>query len=421
MVKYRPRIIDDEIRKELDAIGAVVIEGPKWCGKTTTASTIAKSKMFLLDPETGAENRLLAETSPALALKGDNPRLIDEWQVVPSLWDAVRGSVDARGETGLYLLTRSTSVDRDKMQHSGAGRISTIKMGTMSLYESGDSTGEVSLSDLFDGAKEIYGHTDKGVEDVAYLVVRGGWPKSIGKSEDAAFRAVRAYCKRIVESDIAELEDKRRDPDRAKEILQSLSKAVSEPLVKRNIIKDIEAHGKTTVTEKTLDDYLKAFRRMYLLDEVHAWNPNLRSKASTRTTDIVHLCDPAVAASFMGASSKSLLSDLGTLGLLFESMVVRDLRAYTQRMGGEIYHYRDSDGLEADAVVHLNDGRWGVVEVRLGSNRVDEGADSLLKLSEKVDTKGMGKPSFLAVVTATKTAFTRPDGVHVIPLACLRD
>jgi predicted AAA+ superfamily ATPase len=340
--------------------------------------------------------------------------------MAPDLWDAVRYSVDRRSEEGLYILTGSTVVDESKISHSGAGRIKRMKMSTMSLYESGDSTGDVSLSDMFSG-KETSGRSPLTIDDVAALIVRGGWPKTIGKGPIIAHEQIKGYCETILESDVRTVDGVDRDSHKMRQIIRSISRNISTSASDATILADIAEKDKTSIHINTLRAYEKALRTIYVIDDLPAWTPRLRSKATIRTSDTRHLTDPAIAAYFLGASVKDLLTDPNTFGLLFESLVIRDLRAYVNSSGGEVFHYRDSDGLEADAIVHLHDGRWGAVEVKLGAGMIDDAADNLLKIKNKVKSETMGAPSFLAVITGTEYAYTREDGIHVIPIGCLKN
>lgn len=417
MREYMPRLVDNEIKMLMGAFGAVEIAGPKWCGKTTTAERICKSTLHMQDPDTRGRNLELASLKPSELLKGENPRLIGEWQAAPQLWDAVRIDVDRRGETGLYVMTRSSSADRTEMMHSGIGRIGSVRMRTLSMSEMTLSTGTVTLKGLFNG-EESEGRSPIGLEDVARLIVRGGWPASAGKSDSSAATQVSGYCERIVESDIDDMETKRRDPKKIRALLRSLSENTSAPLSPKAILADMESDG-MRISENTLHSYLGFLRGIHVLDELPSWSPPLRTKTAIRTKAIIHLCDPSIAACFLSASEEGLMSDPDTFGRLFKSLAARDLRVYAQSMEGSVYHYRDGAGLVADSVVHLKDRRWGAVEMRLGHNGVEAGAKSLLKLKGKVDTDRIGKPSFLAVITADGTAYTRGDGVHVVPIGCL--
>ncbi|MCL2148514.1 MAG: DUF4143 domain-containing protein [Methanomassiliicoccaceae archaeon] len=419
--EYVHRHIDKELPECLNVSGAVLIVGPKWCGKTTTAKQYAKSILDLKDEQQLKNNLLLAETQIYLLLKGDNPRLIDEWQVIPRLWDAVRHEVDERNETGLFILTGSTTVDNSQIRHSGAGRIYRLKMGTMSLYEQGLSTGEVSLGNLFKGTTEVSGYSRLDYSDLAKAVVRGGWPASLGKTVDQASRQMSGYCAAITESDISTVDGKQRDSVKSELILRSLSRGLSSPVNNSAVETDISKQSGISVHRNTVSDYIGALEKIYVVDDLPAWCPNLRSGTAIRTTATRHFADPAIAAHFLDASPEDLEYDPRTFGLLFESMAVRDIRAYAQALGGRVHHYRDGDGLEADAIVHLHNGRWGAFEVKLGAGSIEKAAESLKKLRGKVDTEREHPPSFLAILTGTDYAYKRADGVFVIPLGCLKD
>lgn len=420
MKEYRPRLIDAELDECLEAFGAVQIVGPKWCGKTTTASRKSRSTLYMQDPVTRDRNLALAKVNINQILAGSRPRLIDEWQVVPEIWDAVRFSVDREGGVGMYILTGSVSMELPEGSHTGTGRIHRLRMNTMSLFESDDSNGEVSLEALFNGARTISGESSSALEDVARCLVRGGWPQSLGKSEKTSTRIIDGYCEGLVENDTHEFDGVSRDPFRMRAVLRSISRMVSSPLNKQTIICDVPSSG-SSISMPTLDDYMRALRAIHVLDTLPAWNPNLRSRTAIRTTDTVHLCDPAIACHFLNVSVTDLMNDPNTFGLLFESLVVRDLRIYASSLGGDVFHYRDRNGLEADAVIHLRDGRWAAVEVKLSDAWVEDGAASLRALRSKTLAGGVHEPAFLAVVVPTGYAYTRPDGVHVIPIGCLRD
>lgn len=419
MQNYYSRLIDPILIDELKAFGAIVLTGPKWCGKTTTATKLSKSILYMQDPDNQESYQQLAAIRPSLLLKGEHPRLIDEWQMAPQLWDAVRHDIDLQGEDGLYILTGSTSVDESRIKHSGAGRISRLVMYTMSLFESKDSNGAVSLKQLFENPVDISAQCSLKIDDYARLITRGGWPKSLGANEDIAIRQVAGYCDAIVRSDIKTVDGVQRDEEKARAILRSYARHVSTQAAGTTILKDIQPNH-LVLHINTLDDYLNALRRLYVISEIPAWSPKLRSKTAIRTSNTRHFIDPAIAAHFLKARAADLLFDFNTFGLLFESMVIRDLRVYVQCLNGGVSQYRDKDGLEADAIIHLDDGRWAALEVKLGSTMVDEAACNLLKLSNKIDTNRMNKPSFLMVVTATEYAYQREDGVYVVPLGCLK-
>lgn len=418
MKSYLPRLADKELKRGLDAFGAVLIEGPKWCGKTTTAEQAAKSVLYLQDDDMREQYEQMLRVKPSSLLEGKKPRLIDEWQMAPKLWDSVRFSIDRQSENGMYILTGSTSVDNSSIEHSGAGRIKRMKMGTMSLFESGDSTAEVKLSDMFED-RDISGYSDVSVEKMAELLVRGGWPKTIGEDIITAYEHMDGYCRTILESDISTVDRVNRDSTRMAKIMRSLSRNISTQAPDTTIAADLNEKENDKAHINTVRDYINALKKLHIVDDLQAWNPKLRSKAAVRTSDTRHFCDPAIAAYFLGASPRNLMNDLRTYGCLFESLVVRDLRTYVRGIGGDVYHYRDSDGLESDAVLHLRDGRWGAAEVKLGAGMIDEAAENLKKLENKVDS--LDSPSFLAVITCTNYAFRRDDGVYVVPICCLRD
>lgn len=419
MEQYLPRLVDQLLKKQLEAFGAVLITGPKWCGKTTTAFNQSKSSLFLQNPDEREQNLRLADIKPSLLLKGDNPRLIDEWQDAPQLWDSVRFSVDQRGEVGLYILTGSTSVDDSLIAHSGTGRISRLKMRTMSLFESGDSSGEVSFSDLITG-KEIVSKSKHSIEDIAKLIVGGGWPASVNKSLEIKQRQIEGYCKAIVNTEISTSDGISRDSEKVWQVLRSYSRHISTQVTIQTITNDIIKNF-DSINRKTVAEYLEALRKIFVIEDLKAWSPKLRSKTVISTSSTRHFVDPAIAAYFLDANPIDLLNDLETMGLLFESLVIRDLRIYAESIGGKLYHYRDHNGQEADAILHLKNGKWGAFEVKLGNRATEEGAKNLKKLAEKIDVDAMNPPSFLAVITGTGYAYKREDGVYVIPIGCLRN
>lgn len=419
MEKYRPRYADIELRRGLEAFGAVLIEGPKWCGKTTTAEQAAKSVLYLQDEDKRNEYQEMLKVRPSRLLEGKKPRLIDEWQMAPKLWDSIRFSVDKESKEGLYILTGSTVVDDSVITHSGAGRIKRMRMSTMSLFESGDSTGEVSLTDLFE-KKGVSGKSNLSIDDIAGLIVRGGWPKTIGKDPDIVYEQIEGYCQTILRSDVKTVDGIERDENRVRMVMRSLSRNLSMSVPNTKIKADLEEKDNVSIHINTIRDYLNVLDKLFVTDNLPAWNPKLRSKTSVRTSDTRHFCDPAIAAYFLDASPENLMDDLRTFGLLFESLVVRDLRAYAGAIGGTVRHYRDGDGLELDAIVHLRDGRWGAIEVKLGAGMVEEAVANLNRLTDKVEPNAVGKPSFMAVVTGTEYAYRRDDGVYVIPIGCLK-
>lgn len=417
MSSYRKRYADIELSNALEAFGAVAVEGPRGCGKTTTAEQASKSVLYLQDPNRRSEYTTTLKVKPSCLLEGENPRLIDEWQTATELWDAVRFTVDKRKEKGLFILTGSTCMDESKIQHSGAGRITRMHMGTLSLTESGDSTCEVSFEDLVE-QKEVYGRSHLTIEDLAKIIVHGGWPESIGKDESVVKEHMDGYCNTLLHSDIISVDGKKRNPDTMKALLRSFSRNISSETTDTKLVADIFEKDNCSVHPNTVKDYLGALRKLFVVEDLPAWSPKVRSKTTVRTSNTRHLCDPALACWFLGASWKTLMNDFNTYGLLFESLAVRDLRVYASVMGGRIYHYRDSNGLECDAVMVFPDGSWGAMEIKLGSGMVEEAAYSLLKLKNIIDPE-RHTLKFLAVITGTEFAYRRDDGVYVVPLGCL--
>lgn len=421
MVDYRPRIADRMLADLLLARGAVLVEGPKWCGKTTTAAQQAASVLDMADPASRAQNLALAELEPDAVLAGARPRLIDEWQVAPGLWDAVRHEVDQRSATGQFILTGSSvPPSSEAIVHSGVGRIARLRMRPMSLAESGDSSGAVSLGALFAGQRVGGAAASASLRKIAGVLCRGGWPQSVDSDERVGLIQARAYVDEVVESDISRVDGVRRDPESARRLMRSYARMTASQARTTQIVADVEGGGGGP-SDKTVRAYLTALEQIFVIEDLPAWNPNLRSKAAVRSTATRHFVDPSIAAASLGAGPDGLMKDLESFGLLFESMCVRDLRVYADALDGKVWHYRDSTGLEADAVVTLRDGRYGLVEVKLGGQRlVEEGAASLVRLSQLLDTSRMPAPSFLMVLTATGTmAYTRPDGVAVVPISTL--
>jgi predicted AAA+ superfamily ATPase len=420
MPKYLPRILDTILKHSLDASGAVLIEGPKWCGKTSTANHIAKSTLYMQDPDMNASYLKAADIKPSLLLQGNVPRLLDEWQVAPVLWDAVRFEVDKRNKTGQFILTGS-SVPKDNVtSHTGTGRISRLLMRTMSLYESKDSNGSVSLESLFNGINDIASFSNLTIENIAYLITRGGWPASIKtSSEKIALKQISNYVESVINQDISKVDGIEKNPNRVRQLLKSLSRNISTMATMKTIKNDM-AENEMTLSEKTISQYLNALRRIYVIEDLPAWTPSLRSKTSIRTSAKRHFVDPSIATAVLRLNNNTLLHDFETFGLLFESLCIRDLRIYAQSLDGEVYHYHDKNGLEADGIIWLHDGRWAAVEVKMGSKEIENAAKNLIKLAKNIDTKKMQKPSFLMILTGTELAYKRNDGVYVIPLGCLK-
>ncbi len=403
-------------------MGAVEVQGPKWCGKTETAKQIAESTLFLQDPDTYERNMAAAETMPSLLLRGEKPRLIDEWQEAPQLWDAVRFSIDQNGEAGQFILTGSAVPSKKKPRHTGTGRFGFLRMRPMSLFESKESTGEVSLSSLFGGA-EAAGVSRMSLEDTAYATARGGWPRAVVLGREGRRREslsiVKEYVSAVCDKDISRVDDVSRNPDKARMLLRAYARSSAAQVPNATLQQDMEKSGQE-LSAPTLAEYLGALKQIFVTDELHAWSPKLRSKSAIRTSPTRHFVDPSIAVAALGASPDSLLDDIPTFGLVFESLCARDLRIYVERLGGAAYHYRDNTGLEVDLILVLDTGDWAAVEIKLGDARVEDGARSLQAFASRVDQEHMRPPAFLAVVTAGTYAYTRDDGVHVIAIGCMK-
>ena len=420
--EYLKRTADRMLQERLAASGAVLIEGPKWCGKTRTALENSKSHLFMQDPDRAVSYLKAADIKPSLLLQGETPRLLDEWQTAPVLWDAVRFMVDQRGKPGQFILTGSAVPKDNVVQHTGTGRISRLMMRPMSLYESLESNGSVSLRALFDGQAEIDNFSTLTIEQIAFAIVRGGWPASIGESEDIALRHAIDYVEAVINADVSRVDGIEKNPVRVRALLRSLSRNISTLATIRTIRADIAlGDADESISEKTISQYLGALDRIFVTENLPAWNPALRSKSAIRTSPKRLFVDPSIAAAVMRLTPSRLLDDFNYFGFLFESLCDRDLRIYAEAIDGQVFHYRDGSGLEADAVIALNDGRWAAVEVKLGSKEIDEAAGHLLKLKDKVNTEKMREPSFLMILTGTEIAYRREDGVYVVPLGCLKD
>lgn len=424
MAEYRKRIADSILQEKLESKGAVLIEGPKWCGKTTTAVQKAASILRMDNPTDREQNMQLAKLNPLRLLRGEVPRLIDEWQLAPSLWDTVRYEVDQRGLMGQFILTGSAvPPDTDEISHSGTGRFTWLLMRPMTLYESGESSGEVSLKALFDGSRPVDGENALDIGRLAFLICRGGWPQAVDLGEKAALRQAFDYYDAVVKSDINRVDGISKNPDRVKRIMRSFARNQGTQVAATVIANDILANDTSEVNEDTVHSYLNALRKIFVVEDMQAWNPNLRSKAAIRTTDTRYYVDPSIAVASLAVGPEDLLGDLRTFGLLFETLCVRDLRVFAESLDGAVYHYRDSSGLECDAVVHLRNGMYGLVEIKLGGeDLIEEGAKSLLKLRKVLDTEKMREPSFLMVLVGVgKYAYERDDGVLVVPAGCLKN
>ena len=422
MKNYLPRITDKLLDERLKAKGAILIEGPKWCGKTTSAKEFAKSFIAMDEPDKTKQYKQMAELNPSALLEGETPRLVDEWQLAPNLWNAVRYEVDKRDDFGQFILTGSAvPAEFDASMHSGTGRISRLYMRTMSLYESKDSDGAVSLSNLFDD-KEISCTNHKTLDDIAFLICRGGWPISIKLEGKASLFQAIDYFDSVVKNDISRVDSVKRDIEKAKSLLRSYARHVGSQAPLETIRKDMLANQADTFDQVTLYSYIDALKKIFVIEDAPAWNPNIRSKTAIRSTDTRYFIDPSIATAALGIGPKDLIHDLNTMGFLFENLAVRDLRIYSELLDGNVYHYRDKSGLECDAVIHLRNGSYGLVEIKLGGDKlIEEGAETLKTLSDLIDTNSMKKPSFMMVLCAQAPfAYKRNDGVYVVPITSLR-
>ena len=437
MSEYLKRIADQMLTDKLESSGAVLIEGPKYCGKTTLAKQQAKSVLSMADPNTLSQNLAIARTNISRLLAGETPRLIDEWQIAPQFWDAVRNEVDNRDDDGQFMLTGSAvpgkarkddsgnSIGDEQIFHTGTGRISRLKLRTMSLWESGDSTGDVSLGNLFVNADKIDGVSHIDLDRLAYLTCRGGWPKAVlKKTTKAALAQAFNYFDSVVSNDIKRVDDIDRDEELSKRIMRSYARNQGSQATAGTILADIRNNGDEQMSDGTVYSYIKALKEIFVIEDSVAWNPNLRSKTAIRTSDTRYFIDPSIATASLGLGPNDLINDMETFGLIFETLAVRDLRVYADALDGKVYHYRDKNNLECDAVVHLRNGSYGLVEIKIGgADLINAGAKSLKDLSDKIDTTRMKKPSFLMVLTGIGDyAYKRPeDGVLVVPVGCLKD
>ncbi|MCR4954948.1 MAG: DUF4143 domain-containing protein [Treponema sp.] len=424
MSEYRNRIVDTILNDKLEAKGAVLIEGPKWCGKTTTAEQKAASILHMDNPTEKEQNLTLAKINPLRLLKGETPRLIDEWQLAPTLWDTIRYEVDQRSKMGQFILTDSAvPPDTKEITHSGTGRFSWLMMRPMSLFESGDSSGEVSLKELFSGNLDIDGENPNDIEKLAFLICRGGWPGSIDLKEKAALQQAFDYFDGVVKSDINRADGNNKNEERVKRIMRSFARNQGSQVANTVIANDILANDSSSINEDTVHTYIESLKKIFVIEDMCAWNPNLRSKSAIRTSDTRYYVDPSIAVASLGIGPEDLLNDLNTYGLFFETLCVRDLRVFAESLDGSVYHYKDNTGLECDAVIHLRNGKYGLIEIKLGSDTlINEGAANLKKLAEKIDTTKMKTPSFLMVLTGVgQYAYKREDGVLVVPAGCLRN
>ncbi len=422
--EYKPRIADQLLARKLAGKGAVLLEGAKWCGKTTTAEQIAKSVVYMSETGKTQQNLQLAQMNPKLLLRGERPRLIDEWQVAPQLWDAIRFESDHSEGLGLFILTGSSvPADMSQVMHSGTGRFGWLKMRPMSVWESGESTGEVSIRDLFEGKEGLGGVSRLDLERVAFIACRGGWPLAVSMPDDVALDQAFDYLTAVEQRDIQAADGVARDPSKVHRLLRAYARHQGAQVSNATLRADLVNNEGESLDEDTIASYLRALKSIFVVEDVEAWNPNLRSKTAIRASDTRYFTDPSIATAALGLGPNDLIADLETFGLIFETLCMRDLRVFAEALSGAVYHYRDKNGLECDAVIHLRNGAYGLIEIKLGGDKlIEEGATTLSTLSAKLDTTKMKKPSFLMVLTATgQYAFRRPDGVYVVPIGCLKD
>jgi len=423
-MKYLERIGDELLKRKLRSSAAVLIEGPKWCGKTSMGAQLAKSIIYIQDPDKRAMYRKMADTQPSLLLEGETPHMLDEWQTIPVLWDAVRFAADQRQAMNQFILTGSaTPLDADEnseMEHTGTGRIARLRMRPMSLWESKESRGQVSLKALFDGTQEMgLFENPLTIKDLAYVMCRGGWPGTIGMDKEDALDVAVNLVDELVNTDVNRVDKTEKNPDRVRAVLRSYARNISTMTAAKTIMADVKAND-SSISDKTLANYLTALRRLFIVEDAKAWQPSLRSKTGIRTSDKRHFVDTSIATAVLELYPTSVLEDFNLFGFLFEDFCLRDIRVYTEPLRGTVYHYHDNSNLESDLIIRLHDGRWAAVEVKTGSKEIEDAAKNLITLSKTVDTSKIGEPSFLMVLTAGQYAYRREDGVYVIPIGCLK-
>ncbi|HPX84294.1 MAG TPA: DUF4143 domain-containing protein [Bacilli bacterium] len=416
---YRHRLLEKTLKDYLDTFKAVALLGPKFCGKTTLAEQFAKSSIYL-DPLNKNDYKTMLQLNKDEFLSSPYPRLIDEWQLIPEIWDVIRHEVDHKNGRGFFILTGSSAANLDATTHSGAGRISRLTLRPMSLYETGVSSGEVSLHQLFSKPVIIHQKCGVSVADYAKWIVKGGWPEGINDTEQQSIRRMRSYVDALVKEDINKVTSKKYNENRTRKILESLARYTASETTNKKILFDLSAL-ETLTAENTLLDYLDVLNKLYIIEDLKAWNPNLRSKTVIRSTPARFFIDPSIGATVLKLTSANLLKDFETFGLFFEALVIRDLRIYAEVLGGEVYRYKDKSGLEIDAIIQLYDGQWGAIQIKMGSHLFDDAAEKLKKFAEKIDSDKMREPSFLAIISATEYAYQREDGVYVIPIGMMKD
>ena len=420
MKKYIPRIVDEILKNKLEYMGAVVIEGPKWCGKSTTAKQFCKSLIELQDPDKKIQYDNISETKPSLFLEGEKPRLFDEWQMYPVIWDSIRTDVDRTSLKGQYILTGSAKPVENGIMHTGIGRISKLLMRTMSLYESDDSNGLVSLKDIIDG-KDISGVSNLELEDIINVMIRGGWPESLNIDGDNKFKVAKEYIQSLISEDVKTIDGIERDKIKMESLLKSISRNISTSTNKKAIIDDMSTIFNEELSRPTVDNYLTTLEKLFVLEYVPATNLNLRSSIQLRTNPKIELVDPSIAIAALGLKKEDLINDLNFTGFIFENMCYRDLRIYADSLGAELFYYRDNKGFEIDLILRCENGKWGAIEIKLGAKQIEEAAQNLKKFKEKVDIEKCGEPSFLLILTASSLSYVRSDGVYVVSIGNLKN
>lgn len=426
MDKYKPRIIDTLLKKKLQAKGAVLIEGPKWCGKTTTAANFSATRVMLAKPNEKENFRNLLEIDSDTALSGDAPMLIDEWQTVPKLWDAVRCAVDERQKMGQFILTGSAVPNKEaesQREHSGTGRFAWLTMRPMSLWESGESSGAISLGNLFSSPDKILAKNKLKMQDIAYLICRGGWPMSVDLPKEVALEQAFDYYDAVTKEDVTRVDGVKRSSERVCRLMRAYARHQGTQASIATLKEDLQNNDATSLDDDTINSYIDALRKIFVIEDMPAWNPNLRSKTAIRTTDTRYFIDPSIATAALGLGPNDLIGDINTLGLFFEAMCVRDLRVFSEVLNGRLYHFRDKSGLECDAVMHLRNGKYGLIEIKLGGETlINAGAETLNTLADKIDTNRMKSPSFKMILTAVGDyAYRRSDGIYVVPIGVLKN
>ena len=419
-MNYLPRVVDSEISELMEIMGAVLIEGCKWCGKSTTGSHHAKSIIEFQNPDRKQEYDEIKNTKPSLFLNGDKPRMFDEWQMYPVVWDSIRTDVDHSNKKGQYILTGSAKPSEGEIMHTGTGRISRVLMRPMSLFESGESTGEVSFDDIING-KDISGVSKLTLEDIASIIVRGGWPAAISASGNVKYRYAKEYVKSLIHEEVKKVDGVERNPEKMKNVLRSLARNISTQVSYSTLEEDVRNNFSEDISRPTLTDYLNTLEKLFVIEDVNATNLNFRSKYAIRTKPKIYFVDPSIATAILEMKPNDLLQDLNTFGFMFESLCMRDLKIYTQSYDGDISFYRDEKDFEVDAILRTSSGKWGAIEIKLGAGYIDEAANNLLKFRERVDIQKCGEPSFLVVLTGANYSYKRDDGVYVVSIGNLKN